>query len=87
MSDSSRVDIHGTLERMGELVVRNAIEPALGMKEGQLWNNGLGQVCRTAISRSGLKDSFTVVECAEAAGLLPKENAPKRRRAKKTDVG
>lgn len=63
------------LVRMGELVVRNGIEPAVGLK---LWDNGVNELCAAYVEALGVPSKpVTISDLFRYAGLLP---TPRRAR-------
>jgi hypothetical protein len=70
-----RMDV--ALVRLGELIVRRGVEPAIGNKP--LWDAGLGAVVEQAVADAGIPSTpFTAVDVCRALGIL--KPAPKRGR-------
>lgn len=70
------LDVHATLQNLGEMVVRRTVEPACGGLP--LWEKGLGEVVGKVIENSGLKQHVSALDVAQELGLV-KRNRGRRR--------
>jgi hypothetical protein len=62
-----RLDV--AVVRMGEMFVRNAVEPAIGLK---LWDNGANELCAAYVEALGVPSHpVTIADMFRAAGWLP----------------
>lgn len=70
------LDVAGTLKNMGELVVRRAVEPALGGVK--LWDKGLGDVVGEMVDQCNLPASISAVDVARSLGLVKPKRGGRR---------
>jgi hypothetical protein len=78
MSEPTRkpvsLDVHGSVMKLGEMVVRNAAEKACGGLP--LWDKGLGDLVEIAVAKCDLPRELTVLDAARALGFAPPEARP-----------
>jgi hypothetical protein len=64
------LDVHGTLENLGKMVVKRSLEPACGGVE--LWDRGLGQIVSNVIGQCKLPKNISALDVGQALGLVKK---------------